>query len=290
MKTPSKIAIFVTGVSVALYFIYTDKSSPSPAHYPHYEIRLNSGNPAHTDVSQMTVADAEKYNIDNMAHLSEIAPSALSEKKYSQIISLYQSLDRTFDSRYKLLLEKLSLSADEYEKMRELIIVRQVRVQAMFIDVVDNQASVRARGAALTGVFIPESAYPSDWKNRLTLAKSAPDAEAKNVLGEERYEEYIFYMETRGLRNSILDPFQATLSLLSLSPLNEIQQRTLLEDLSMANSEHMDLWHDIFTPDVMAHAAQYMNPDQLDQFSNLAKTHSLRANDIQAALDRVLKD
>lgn len=280
--------MFFSSIFIFLFILYIVRIRPDSVEKSHYdyEVRLKSG-----QLGRKNLPYPPNYEFDKEQAGRALggALDAFTEQNQLRVAALYQSLDRTFDVRYNGLMKLLNLSDDEYNKIRSLIIMRQVRVQAAFFDILDSQVSVGAFGASTTGVFIPESAYPSDWKKRLSVAKSDPDAKVKAVLGEERYNDYIFYIESRGLQGSIVEPLQTTLVSSSVDPLNDVQQRVLLEDLVNANSDHMDLWHDFFTPEVLTHATQYMTKEQLTHFTNLARTHSVRAVEIQAALDRATK-
>ncbi len=205
-----------------------------------------------------------------------------------RLVSAALSLDRTFETRYSKLIEKLKLSPVEYEREKTLLISRQLRIEAVFLDIRDKRIILQLPGSNVRESFTPPFALPSDWKDRLANAKSEPDIEMKNMLGEERYAEYIFYMETRALRGAVLDPLQKNLVSKSLDALDEPQQHYLLTDLAAANADNMDLWHDYFNDAVMRHASQYLNSAQMAELSNFATAHAEHAKAVQLILDRYM--
>ncbi len=131
---------------------------------------------------------------------------------------------------------------------------------------------------------------PDDWKERLANARAPSDEGMKQLLGEERYADYTFYMDSKKYQSGIIDPLQSALNVSSAGMLDESQLRLLVADITEANSNHMDSWHDFFPGLVLDHATQYMTNAQVKELENFAKTHAVRAQSVQSVLDRYLAD
>ena len=266
------IFVFVGGV----FFVRAQK-----------KIRLASGTAYRSNVDNYQKTD------DTSELSSDGTTEQEAEKLANKIFRIAQSLEQTFGIRYNKLLSKFQLTEHEYEKAKMLIINRELATTAAFPDSVYKTTTLRIADPTKPDanfIITFATVLPDDWKERLANAKAPSDEGMRQLLGEDRYADYAFYMDSRKYQSAIIDPLQSAMNISSAGALDESQLRLLVADITAANSNHMDSWHDFFAGQVLDHATQYMASAQVHELENFAISHATRAQAIQSVLDRYLAD
>jgi len=252
---------------------------------------LHSTKPKGTPIDNTVSLETDRLINQRVAEMEILKLPWTDPRRQAMEMSLEaRALPKIFEDRLSGLFDRLGVSGNERIALIDMLVEREVmKDNALYpergsevVVQVPSSFPIKIPGGAIS---THKSPPPEDYAERVAAAVAPAEAKIEKLLGKEKSDACLSYLDTAQLRDGIVTQLQDALKTAKKKSMDEEQIEKLLAWLSLSNPPERLYRLDKVTPDVVQAAQSFLDPDQAAMLDRIQQTNAAVEDFVDKAIE-----